>query len=95
MRPPGLIVSVECRSLLPNYHILNRLNEPYIKRALSRYSIFSSGETGGGGRIGGLEGGVVPEAVDFSNVLQIETFKQKSAYSNPSIFLETFLFLKT
>ena len=49
MRPPGLIVSVECRSLLPNYHILNRLNELYIKRALSRYSIFSSGETGGGG----------------------------------------------
>ena len=93
MRPPGLIVSVE--SLLPNYHILNRLNEPYIKRALSRYSIFSSGETGGGGRIGGLEGGVVPEAVDFSNVLQIETFKQKSAYSNRSIFSETFLFLKT
>ena len=93
MRPPGLIV--ECRSLLPNYHILNRLNELYIKRALSRYSIFSSGETGGGGRIGGLEGGVVPEAVDFSNVLQIETFKQKSAYSNRSIFSETFLFLKT
>ena len=49
----------------------------------------------GGGRIGGLEGGVVPEAVDFSNVLQIETFKQKSAYSNRSIFSETFLFLKT
>ena len=38
---------------------------------------------------------MVPEAVDFSNVLQIETFKQKSAYSNRSIFSETFLFLKT
>ena len=62
MRPPGLIVSVECRSLLPNYHVLNRLNQLYIKRALPRYSIFSSGRQGGGGEglIGGLEGGVVP-----------------------------------
>ena len=56
---------------------------------------FLRGRQGGGERIGGLEGGVVPEAVDFSNVLQIETFKQKSAYSNRSIFSETFLFLKT
>ena len=62
MRPPGLIVCAECPSLSPNYHVLNRLNQLYIKRALPRYSIFSSGRQGGGGKglIGGLEGGVVP-----------------------------------
>ena len=48
MRPPGLIVSAECRSLSPNYHVLNRLNQLYIKRALPGYSIFSSGRQGGG-----------------------------------------------
>ena len=61
MRPPGLIVCAECPSLSPNYHVLNRLNQLYIKRALPRYSIFFSGRQGGGeGLIGGLEGGVVP-----------------------------------
>ena len=66
-----------------------------ILKELCQGILYFLGGRRGGGRIGGLEGGVVPEAVDFSNVLQIETFKQKSAYSNRSIFSETFLFLKT
>ena len=66
-----------------------------ILKELCQGILYFLGGRQGGGRIRGLEGGVVPEAVDFSNVLQIETFKQKSAYSNRSIFSETFLFLKT
>ena len=83
MRPPALIVSVECRSLLPNYHILNRLNEPYIKRALSRYSIFSSGETGGGGE--GLGGG----RVGWYLKLLISVTSCKSKRLNRSLLIQT------
>ena len=83
MRPPGLIVSVECRSLLPNYHILNRLNEPYIKRALSRYSIFSSGETGGGGEgLGGWRAG-------WYLKLLISVTSCKSKRLNRSLLIQT------
>ena len=57
MRPPGLIVCAECPSLSPNYHVLNRLNQLYIKRALPRYSIFFSGRQGGGERIDWGTGG--------------------------------------